>query len=167
MIYRTTKNLRVVQLLFGAHEAGEHRTVRRTPSGRDRAIVRSRRSVNFQPRELYLITDVADAVSAVVSLSVLAEDSDGVAAVSEGPPLDCFHLRPARQALEGSVARAAPAWNQKQSDISSDVSSRGLTDWMPNKVWQNFNRLMCERCVGETNPFRAYGLITRQGTREP
>jgi hypothetical protein len=60
-----------------------------------------------------LITDVADVVSAVVLLSVLAEDSDGVAAVSEAPPLDCFHLRrPARQALEGSVARAAPASNQ-------------------------------------------------------
>jgi hypothetical protein len=33
----------------------------------------------------------------------------------------------------------------KQSDISSAVSSRVLMDWMPNNVWQNFKRLMCER----------------------
>lgn len=55
----------------------------------------------------------------------------------------------------------------KQSDMSSAVSSRGLMDGMPSKFWQNFNRLMCECCIRETKPLRAYGLITRQGTREP
>ena len=55
----------------------------------------------------------------------------------------------------------------KQSDMSSAVSSRELIDGMPSRFWQNFNRLMCECCTCETKPFRAYGLITRQGTREP
>src|SRR4029077_9761066 len=55
----------------------------------------------------------------------------------------------------------------KQADMSSAVSSRGLMDGTPNNSWQNFTRLMWECCVCETYPFRAYGLMTRQGTREP
>lgn len=43
----------------------------------------------------------------------------------------------------------------KQSDMSSAVSSLGLMDGMPSKVPQNFNRLMWECCVRETNPLRA------------
>src|SRR4029077_19766135 len=55
----------------------------------------------------------------------------------------------------------------KQSDMSSAVSSRGLMDGTPNNSWQNFNRLMWERCVFETYPCREYGLMKRLGPGEP